>query len=210
MHCWHAYPGGRLRRAHPGTGILTLAAPARRIAVPRLASRTVTAGPGCGARVTALLKNRCRRYGRGCRSVQRSDGPGSQIRCRPLCWSGFRTTCQPAGSCRGVAHKRCDADPSVTRHARCGPIWRKVRKGAGRGGTLSRNAPPKSCGSPPAGYPASWLTPPSKPAEGSRPAQEQERADCGYCRFLRRFRRARPDGEAEGLTACSCGSDRPS
>ena len=123
----------------------------RRMAAPRLTSRTVTAGPGCGARVTALLKNRCRRYGRGCRSVQRSDGPGSQIRCRPLCWSGFRTTCQPAGSCRGVAHKRCDADRSVIRHARCGPIWREVRKGAGRGGTLSRNAPPGSCGSPPRG-----------------------------------------------------------
>ena len=90
-------------------------------------------------------------YGRGRRSVQRSDGPVSQIRCRPLCWSGFRTTCQPAGSCRGVAHKRCDADRSVIRHARCGPIWREVRKGAGRGGTLSRNAPPGSCGSPPRG-----------------------------------------------------------
>jgi hypothetical protein len=28
-----------------------------------------------------------------------------------------------------VAHRRCDADRSVIRHARCGPIWREVRKG---------------------------------------------------------------------------------
>src|ERR1035441_5787383 len=56
--CWHAGPVGRLRRAHAGAGMLTLAGFSGRVAVPRLPSRTVAAGPGHRARDPPLSQAR--------------------------------------------------------------------------------------------------------------------------------------------------------
>jgi integrase len=58
----------------------------------------------------------------------------------PAVWPGLLTRCQPAGACRGVARKRCDADRSKIRHARRGhlqPSW----KGAAGGGSNDRCGP---------------------------------------------------------------------
>ena len=41
-----------------------------------------------------------------CRSVREARRAGSRTACRSRWWPGFRTRCQPAGPCRGVARKR--------------------------------------------------------------------------------------------------------
>ena len=49
LGCWHAYPGAS-PPCSPWHRDPHLGGSSRRMAVPRLTSRTVTAGPGCGAR----------------------------------------------------------------------------------------------------------------------------------------------------------------